>query len=490
MASRQTSEDAPLLVDGNNVEAQQVSRPPKLRYVILLLLLGKSILQSQFFDANLSGEFLSHSEATIMFAVGSTIASRLGDLKMAGWLVMAYTLGSSVAQPLCAKLADIFGRKSVLLWSYGMAIAGCALSAASQALWQIVLGRVVTGIGGAGIMIISAIVVADSVPKREIAQYRSYINTAATLGRSLGGPVGGFVMDAFGWQWVFWGRIPLFAISFLLLVVMLDNESPRDKDSQENSVESTWNKLRAIDGIGALLLSIAITSTLLLINQPSAERYGTPFLINSITLAISLPAFVLYELYGTKRPIFDLVILSKENVSLSYLIAYFQSVAQLSLMYSVPLYFQATQNASAAVAGAHLVPAVAANTVGSLLAGLVIRKTGRYKKLLVSTSFVGATGFLLLLLRWNGNTSLLESLYIMPGGFATGVVQSASFVAMAAFLGPNDISMATGMFFLVSSLGTAVGVGGSDRITQLFFQRHLESRLSGPEAAEVSWARW
>jgi MFS family permease len=64
-------------------------------------------------------------------------------------------------------------------------------SGLGQTLPQVVVGRLVAGVGGAGINCLVSIVIADMVPIREVASWRSYVNIAATTGRSLGGPIGG-----------------------------------------------------------------------------------------------------------------------------------------------------------------------------------------------------------------------------------------------------------------------------------------------------------
>jgi predicted MFS family arabinose efflux permease len=65
----------------------------------------------------------------------------------------------------------------------------------------VILGRAISGTGGAGIMTISSIIITDIVPKREVATWRAYVNIAMTLGRSLGGPIGGWLSDTIGWRW-------------------------------------------------------------------------------------------------------------------------------------------------------------------------------------------------------------------------------------------------------------------------------------------------
>lgn len=83
-------------------------------------------------------------------------------------------------------------------------------------------------------------------------------------------------------------------------------------------------------------------------------------------------------------------------------------------MFTVPLYFQVTARVSSTEAGAHLFPAVAGNAVGGMLTGYLIKRHGRYKKLILFATLCSGTSYLVLMLRWHGNTSWLESLEIIP----------------------------------------------------------------------------
>jgi len=141
---------------------------------------------------------------------------------------------------------------------------------------------------------------------------------------------------------------------------------------------------------------------------------------------------VVYEIKGTEEPIFPPQLLGMRDVAAPYALMALQGAAQSAMMYTVPLYFRVTQNSSNTVAGSHLFPAVIGNTVGGLLAGFLIQRTGKYKFLSILSSISSMTSYLLLILRWKGNTGWLESLDIVPGGFGTGIAFSAAFIAMTS----------------------------------------------------------
>jgi MFS family permease len=156
---------------------------------------------------------------------------------------------------------------------------------------------------------------------------------------------------------------------------------------------------------------------------------------------------------------------------------FFQSAAQVGLMFAVPLYFQVTSGASNTVAGAHLVPAVVGNALGGVISGAIISRTGRYKFLILVATLVSSSGYLLLILRWHGNTNWLESLYIFPGGFGMGIVQSALFISVQAAIDPSFAAIAASTLYLTSSVGFLAGMAGVSAVLQGTLRHSLDQRL-------------
>jgi predicted MFS family arabinose efflux permease len=198
-----------------------------------------------------------------------------------------------------------------------------------------------------------------------------------------------------------------------------------------------------------------------------------------------LGAFVLVEAYVAREPIFNLRILRRTNVSAAYVIGALQITAQLGMMFSVPLYFQVTQRASTTAAGGHLVPAVVGNTLGGLMAGIFIRRTGHFKALLLVAGLVASISYSLLYFRWDGHTGFWESLFILPGGLGTGIASASAFVAMTAMIPPEEVGMATAGFMLLVGFSMTAGVTTSNSVLGMEFQRQLKKHLHGPDAESV-----
>jgi predicted MFS family arabinose efflux permease len=261
--------------------------------------------------------------------------------------------------------------------------------------------------------------------------------------------------------------------------------------AEKIDLNSKDSKLAKIDFLGTSLLGSSIIAMTLLLDQggKSFPWYSWwTALLGSGGISLLL-AFVLVEAYVAREPIFNLRILRQPNVWAAYTIGALQVTAQLGMLFSVPLYFQVTQRASTTVAGGHLVPAVIGNTLGSLVAGIFIRRTGHYKALLIAAGLVASVSYILLFLRWEGSTGFWESLYILPGGIGTGIASASAFVAMTALLPPEEVAMATAGYMLLVGFSMTAGVTTSNSVLGIGFQRELRKNLQGPGSEKVCLPR-
>ncbi|KAL4759367.1 major facilitator superfamily domain-containing protein [Aspergillus foveolatus] len=430
----------------------------------------------------LLGECISNADSTLVMAATARISSEFNRLQGAAWLSTGYTLGVCAAQPMYGKLSDIYGRKPLLLWSYFFLALGCVVCGLATDMWIVILGRALSGIGGAGVMTMSAIIITDIVAKREIATWRAVVNLSMTLGRSIGGPVGGVLTDTIGWRWAFLLQAPLLGIAALLVANQLKLVHRNGFDAQSNE-----SRFRRIDFRGSILVATSIAAIILLLDQggKAFPWASLPTLVLVSSGVLTLALFVYTELYVAPEPIFKLEILRRPNVAASYLVSSFQVTAQVGMMFTVPLYFQVSDRASSTVAGAHMIPAVAGNAIGGLTAGSYIRRTGNYNPILVAAGLIACISYLLQFLCWNGDTGFWESLYIVFGGLGSGSASAAAFVSMTAFLEPSEMAMATGGYSLLLNFALTAGITSNYTLLSSEFRRQLQKRLQGEGAHKI-----
>jgi len=277
------------------------------------------------------GVFMANADGTLIISTYATIASQFHELSKGSWLATSFLLASCASQPVAGRLSDIYGRKSVLLVSYVFFVLGTLGSGVGLTMGQVIAGRLVAGIGGGGMTVLVSILITDLVPKLQVAAWRSYVNVAATLGRSLGGPVGGWLADTVGWRWSFIGQVPL--VLFAMVFIWWRLKTPVEQEASTRKRHNLGSKLGQIDFIGALLL-VGFIVTLLLILDLGGQRlpWSSPIIISLAVAAIVFgAAFFWYDSKIARLPVFSPSLLLQRDVWTSYSIALLQVAAQVGV---------------------------------------------------------------------------------------------------------------------------------------------------------------
>lgn len=275
----------------------------------------------------------------------------------------------------------------------------------------------------------------------------------------------------------------------ILLAIGLVQWKLQPTTKPTDASRSTWDKLKRVDFIGAFFLCLAILTICVILDIGGQKvPWNSLFIqISAVVGIVSALAFVV-SARMVPEPIFPLRLLTHYALVTNYLIIVLQVMVQMSLMISVPIFFQATARASTAAAGAYLIPAFAGNTLGGLLSGYWIKKTGLYKGPTVLAPILAVLCMILCLLTWDEHTSVLESLAIFPGGFATGMVSSSAFVGLAAGVAEQDIAMAASGMYLFFNVGAVAGVSAGSAVYETSLKASLEKALQDrqdmPEVSE------
>ncbi|KAI0520684.1 major facilitator superfamily transporter [Xylaria bambusicola] len=449
---------------------------------------------AQVVGALLIGVFTSNVDGSLVLATHPVISSEFHDLEDSSWLFISFWLAGAATQSLYGKICDIYGRRTILVISYGLFAVGCAVIGLGQSMWQIILGRALSGSGQAGMWVLAAVVITDLVPLRDVAPWQSYLNVIATIGRSFGGPFGGWLVDVVGWRWSFLGQVPIFIVATVLCLVVFSRfQPPQQGGDSDNAVpRGNLSQIARIDFVGLITLGLGILSLMLPLEIGGHKipwSHPTIFILLAIgTLLLGL--FVLAETRLAREPIFPLRLLRSRQALLGYLIVGCILAAQSGMVFTIPVYFQVTQRSSSTLVGARLFPAVAGNAIGGILSGHLIRRTGRYKLLAIFASLTSALSYLLMVIRWKGDTSWAESLYIFPGGLGCGIIQSAVFIAIQTSIDPKDKAPGISGFFLATQVGTVIGTSAVSALMIGGLQQSLRARLiaqglSQPELNEI-----
>src|SRR5690606_24293275 len=175
---------------------------------------------------------LSSLSQTVLSAAMPTMVGELDGVDHMLWVMTAFMLASTVVMPIYGKIGDLIGRKRLLIAAIALFIAGSVLAAVAAVMPMLVSARVVKGLGGGGLMILSQAIIADIVPARERCKYMGAPGAVFAVSSVAGPLLGGWFTEGPGWRWTFWMNIPLGIVAlaaavFLLHLPKREYEKPR-----------------------------------------------------------------------------------------------------------------------------------------------------------------------------------------------------------------------------------------------------------------------
>ncbi|KAL9014758.1 MAG: hypothetical protein Q9173_000595 [Seirophora scorigena] len=427
------------------------------------------------------GIFLSATDQTLIVTMYGKIGSDLEALNKTSWVSTAYFLTLTTFQPLYGKLSDIFGRKSALLFGYAIFGIGCLFCGLARNMNELIAARAFAGIGGGGMTTVVSIMMSDIVPLRERGTWQGIINIIYAAGAGCGAPLGGLLADLFSWRWAFLAQAPMCALAFLSVTLVL--HLPKKESAG-------WKKKVArVDFLGALVLVSAVFTLLLGLDRGSNESWTIPVTIAS--LSISFPLFILFALVEQRfaaEPFAPGRIIWDRSLVACYLCNFFSFAGYLSVVFYIPLFFQAVDGLTATQASVRLLPTIISGVCGSLIAGLLMQKTGRYYWLTVIAYTMLFSGILIIMLFSDLiiNNTYGIAIGLVLGGFGNGVGVTSSLIGLISNAAQADQAVATACSYLFRTMGSVVGLSLSATVVQQSLRNQLQERLnSGKDAEEV-----
>ncbi|KAA8892841.1 major facilitator superfamily domain-containing protein [Sphaerosporella brunnea] len=424
------------------------------------------------------GVFLASLDGTVISTLLAPISSDFESFSSLSWITTAYLIAQASLQPLFGKLTDIYGRREGLLVSNGLFTVGTALCGLAPNQYVMIVGRILAGAGGGGMTAISSIVATDLVPLRKRGIVQGGGNIAFGSGAALGGLFGGIVNDTIGWRWAFMIQIPLVVISSILVLLFVNIPIKRTSEARH----------KRVDYLGSLTLVLFLLLFLLALNTGgSLVPWTHPLVLTSLPLsALFLAAFIYTETHFAKEPIIPLTSFKDRTVIGACLTFLFMVMSMFSAYFFLPIYSM-LRGASSTSAGLQLMPFSIGISIGSLSAGLIMNKTGRYYYLGVASMgmFNLGTGlfttFSLTLPTWP------QYLYLLFFGTGYGATLTVGLLALIAAVTHEEQATTTSTSYLFRATGGTIGAAVGSAVFQTALRRKLLSTLgSSKEAREIA----
>jgi EmrB/QacA subfamily drug resistance transporter len=388
--------------------------------------------------ALLLGLFLAAMEMTVVSTAMPTVVAELGGLPLYAWAFAGYMLATTVTVPIWGKLADLRGRKPVLLAGIGLFLLGSLACGHADSMAALIAWRAVQGLGAGAMQPVTFTLVGDLFDVHERGRMQGVFGAVWGVAGLAGPFVGGWIVHSVGWRWIFWVNLPFGLASAAVLAVAYHERPERHR--------------HRLDLAGAALLSIAVVAALL------AARSAGAGLVSIPVAAAATAAFLAVE-RRAREPLLPLDLFSTRVMVVGSAAGALMGAAMFTTVTYVPLWVQSVLGGAPTAAGAAIAPMALGWPVASAIAGRLVTRLG-YRPLLVTGFATSAVAALLAAAALRPGTPLPAVQALMAAyGAGLGIANPPLLIAIQTSVPWNRRGVATASTLFFRTIGGTLAVG-------------------------------
>jgi EmrB/QacA subfamily drug resistance transporter len=442
----------PRVPDADLVELDPALRLPQRRK---LEILGAVLLVT----------FLSALDQTIVGVALPRIVGELGgNNELYTWAITSYLLTATITGVFYGKLSDIYGRRLMLLFGVSVFLLGSLLSALSWSMESLILFRGIQGIGAGAIFPISLAIIADLFTPRERGRYQGLFGAVFGVASIVGPLLGGWLTDDLSWHWIFLVNLPIGAITLVIIWRYLPSV---------HGEPSTTN----LDYLGAVVFAVGVVFLLLGLTNKQTGDWTDPAVGGFLLIAAVLtPVFLVIESRAAE-PIVPLELFRNRNYAVTITATFLAAIGFFGAIIFLPRWFQFVQEVSPTESGLQMLPLLAGVILSSVVGGILVSRTGRFKWLLTGALALMSLG--ILLLTGLGSRTDLPLLWgwMFLAGLGVGPTLSVFTIVIQASVPFSRLGVATGNLTFFRQVGASVGLAIVGTVFAESFTERLEPSL-------------
>lgn len=427
----------------------------------------------QLFAAVMLPIFLAAVDQTLLAAATPAIARDLGNFADSAWIAVGYLLAATIMAPMYGRLGDRYGRRDALAVALGLFSLGSVACAASQGMWWLIASRLLQGLGGGGLMVMSQALIGEIVPPRQRPRFQAWFGMVFVLASVAGPVLGGLVVAQFSWRWLFIANLPLAALA-VWRVLKLPASTRHAEQGQKHDL--------------AGMLLFAATAGLALLWLTLAGHRFAWFSVRSVGMfgaVLVLGLLLARRERGLEHPFLPLELLRLPAIGWTSLTVMLFAAGMFALVFFLPVYLQVGHAVGAAHAGLLLLPVTIGLVLGSNLTGRIVVRTGR-PDLPPRWGLALAGAMLMLLALLPAHPAVVSVLGVFAGlGF--GTVMPTSQLVIQTIAGRSRLGAAASTVSLSRSTGASVGTAVFGALVFGLASAHdLQAALHGGQATAVA----
>lgn len=394
------------------------------------------------------GTFMAVLDATIVNVGLPKIMSSFGvGLDTIQWIITAYMLAMAAMLPTSGWLADKFGYKQVYFWGLFLFTAGSLLCGLSNDETTLIISRIIQGLGAGTVQPLGMAIITREFPPKQRGVALGFWSIAAAASVSFGPLLGGYLVDNFSWQLIFYINVPVGILALFFTVII--------------QREFIHPNVRKFDFVGFLSVVIFLPVLLYALSEGNSAGnsagWGAPHILICFAVsAIALAVFLTREL-TTKSPLLELRLLADRNFGLANLFMLVFGLGMFGSTFLLPLYLQNTLGYTALQSGAVFLPVGIIQGLIAPMVGIVSDKTNPKIPLTFGIGLLGISFILNYYLSYNSEHSfIMLSLYLR--GLGMGMIFTPLSTMSLMSIPRDHMAQASSISNTVRQIGGSLGV--------------------------------
>lgn len=391
------------------------------------------------------------------------------DLKMIQWTVTGYTLALSAVIPLAGWMTDKFGAKRIFLITIALFTIGSVLCSFAQTPLQLIIFRILQGIGGGMVSPIGMAMVFRLAPPDKRGAIMGVLGVPMLLAPALGPVLSGWLVEYVSWHWIFLINLPIGIIAMFIgikyLPVSEKHEAPH------------------LDVIGMILAPIAFSMIAYGVSEGGTSWTSTSTITGLTVGGVALLLFIFVEL-RQKQPLLELRVFRSSDFTRGILLAWLAQVALFGSMIITPLYLQQVKGYSALETGLILLPQALASGIFMPISGRLFDKIGARPLAFTGLGIISVALFLLSQITVDTSLAMiLLSLFLMGAGMGLTMMPVNTHVLNAA---PRQlVSRVTPLTTAAQQVVVSFAVAGLTGYLTSHITAHMKDVAKGVAPAEA-----
>jgi MFS family permease len=403
---------------------------------------------------------LASFESTVVSTAMPTIIGDLGGLPLYSWVFSIYLLTATVMMPIYGRLADIYGRRRIMLVAITVFLSGAIACALARSMPQLIAARGLQGLGAAGLVPIALTVSGDLFSLEERARVQGLFSSVWGTASLIGPLLGAWMTMSFGWRSIFTINVPLGIVAFILVATQM--------------IESRAKLPDPLDLAGAASLAVGVTTLLFaVLHSPGDTGLGLPGRLGLFGMSVgSLALFARLQLRRI-HPLIPPRLLARLQTAAPYMGGVLLGTTIFGVDTFVPLFVQGARGGTAGAAGAVVTPlvffwATSATLAARLIVRFGFRRTARWGAILIlaGLSALVAAAYL------NASVPWISAACAVVGA-GLGPSSMSQVLSIQNVVEERELGVATSLVPFFRAIGGSIGVGALGGLLAVGLDRHL-----------------